>query len=216
MKRSVQLGFVFGLVAVLAAAYFLPWLSYQRFPSATTAVINGGRSETFLIRLPNDRIQTAAVTPATGNDATPVRDPLPATAGLGGSAAAAVEHYRLRDLEGNVIGVAARHATESPDGAQASWLLTLPSRGSVAFGGPESGGIDAVESALSAAGWVAGQALETSVAIPRLAGLASVVGTREFDGIEFELNETWSVTGVDADGHLHGTVELETVGRRGG
>lgn len=217
MKRLLQFGFLLGLAATLAAGYFLPWIGYERYASATTAVINGGRGESFLIRLPNDRIHAAgnsAQTLGGGPHGTPVRTVYPAAAGLDGAAPTAVEHYKLRDVAGNVIGIATRHATETAAGAQVAWMLTLPSRGSVAFGGDDAA-IDLVETALAGAGIDPGSAPADALVIERLPALASAAGTEEFAGIEFTLAETWTITSIDEQGVLHGTIALETVGRRG-
>ncbi len=211
MKRLLQFGFLLGFLATAAAAYFLPWLGYERYPSATAAVMNGGRSEQFLVRLPNDRIYAAASGMTT--PASPVVTPLSAAAGLGENAATAVEHYKVRDVNGNVIGVAARHATTTPEGNATAWMLSLPSRGTIVFGGA-GGAIGQIDSALGERGWTPGQALSAEFSVARTAGLPSVHGTREFDGIDFTLDETWQVTGVDDEGQLRGTIALDTVGRR--
>ena len=94
MKRMLQLGFVLGLGGALAAAWFMPWFEYQRYYSATSVLPNGGRVEQFMVRLPADRI------------AAPIR--------VGASPAGVrLEHFKLRDAEGNVIGLVARHEVAS-------------------------------------------------------------------------------------------------------
>lgn len=209
MKRLLQLGFVIGFAATAAAAYFLPWISYQRYPSATTAVINGGRGERFVIRLPNDRVQAATnVAGAAG----PLREPYPAAAGLDGLAGTASEHYKLRDVDGNVIGLATRHVTSGPEGASTAWLLTVPARGSMVFGG-RGGPIDSMENALAAAGFSPGQPFAGEISVSTADDMASVYTSREFSGISFSLDVNWLVTGVDDEGQLRGTIELATVGR---
>jgi len=209
MKRLLQLGFVIGFAAAAAAAYFLPWISYQRYPSATTAVMNGGRGERFVIRLPNDRIDAATnLASAVG----PLHQPYAPEAGLDGVAATASEHFKLRDIDGNVIGIATRHLTSDAEGTSTAWLLTLPARGSIAFGG-RTGPMDRIESALASAGFTPGQPFAGEFSVPTAAGMSSVHSSREFDGIAFNLDVTWFVTGVDDEGQLRGTIELATVGR---
>lgn len=213
MKRLLQFGFVLGFALTLAAGWFLPWIGYQRYPSVTTAVMNGGRGERFLIRLPNDRIYAAGNTAATlGVPASPVRRAYPPESGLGGTAASAVEHYKLRDVDGNVIGVATRHATAGEGSTPTAWLISLPSRGAIAFGGTEAG-IDQVEAALAGQRTAAGTAFANPVSVKRLSGVRSTLGTREFQRIDFVMDETWEISGVDTEGRLQGTITLETVGR---
>jgi hypothetical protein len=212
MKRLVQTGFLVGFAAVAGAAYLMPWVGYERYPSATTAVINGGRAERFVVRLPNDRIY-AAGGPQSGTAVSPVAVPWPDVFGLPLNPRSRLEHYKLRDVSGNVIGVAVRHSTVGPSGPELAWLLSIPSRGSVVFAGTDSP-IDVVENALSARGWQPGDEFGETVRISRTAELGSVDSLGEFEGLELQLAETWEVTGVDSQGELSGTIQLETVGRR--
>lgn len=213
MKRLVQLGFLTGLVAVIAAGYLLPWVAYERYPSRTNMIINGGRAEQFVVRLPVDRIYAAGRVDGQNAAASPVSDPWPDVLGLPHIAAARIEHYKLRDVDGNVIGLAARHATQGSDGAELAWVLTIPSRGSVVFAGVEPA-LDTVEAVLAAQRWRVGEELDSSVSIPRVARLESVDTDGEFSGLELELVETWEVTGVDTDGELRGTILLATTGTK--
>jgi hypothetical protein len=209
MKRLLQLGFLVGLAGMLAAAYFVPWVGYARFPSEARVIANGGRGEQFVIRLPIDRIHAAASealwTPAYTRNLQLLESE--------GAAPSRVEHYRLRDINGNVLGLAVRHVTQRESEPLTSWLLVVPSRGSVVF----SGNVDplpAFEAALAANGWQPGteftQALEFDIG---LAGV-SVEATGEFDDIDFQLVESWSLSSVGADGELRGTITLSTIGQR--
>lgn len=194
MKRLLQLGFLLGLGGVLAAAYFVPWFDYPRYRSAATVVQNGGRLEQFLVRLPADRIGAGIELP-------------------GEAGGARLEHFKLRDTEGNVIGVAARHSLALAGGEHAGWVLTIPSRGTIALAAdvPAS---TSVESMLAARGIVAGRSLEPELSIDAGGPARSVAVTGEFDGLEFELVETWLVSGLESDGEIRGTLQLSTVGRR--
>jgi len=195
MKRLLQLGFVLGLAGTLAAAYFTPWFEYERYRSAASVVANGGRVEQFMVRLPADRIG-APLTVATESAAGPIR----------------LEHYKLRDAEGNIIGLVARHEVERANGIETSWLLTIPSRGSIALAARSQSG--SIASLLAARGLTAGRTLQTELSIDNSASASSVATTGEFTGIDFELIETWVVTGIDEDGQLRGTLHLNTSGRR--
>ena len=198
MKRLLQLGFVLGFAGTLAAAYFAPWFEYTRYRSAASVVQNGGRVEQFIVHLPADRIgarRTAG--DASGVDGPPV----------------AVEHFKLRDVDGNVIGLAARHAVSLDATDETSWLISIPSRGTIALAasGPN---LETIESLLTERGIAAGQTLEQPLSIDQGTPARSLAVTGEFEGIDFELVETWVVTGIDDDGRIRGTLNLNTLARR--
>jgi len=200
-----------GVAGVLAAARYVPWVSPPRLPSYTSVVANGGRAEAFVIRLPADRIS------AHGAEAAGLRgDAFPADAALPEPLAAApllVEQFKVRDREGNVIGVAARHWSQPAGAAYSAWLLVIPSRGALLMtaDGEPAGAVDA---ALAAAGrradtsW-SGEA--TIDAVPGEGGGRIIGGSGEFEALEGRYDETWTVTGVGDSGELKGTIELTTV-----
>jgi hypothetical protein len=196
MKRLLQLGFVLGLGGTIAAAYFAPWVDYPRYRSVTSVVANGGRVEQFMVRLPADRIGSPIAAPA-------------AEAGM----PARLEHFKLRDVDGNVIGILARHELELADGEGTAWLLTIPSRGTIALASRSPRG-SSIDSALARRGLASGQSIDPELSIDLGTGAKSVAATGEFSGLEFELVETWLVTGLDDDGGIRGTLRLNTVGRR--
>ena len=212
MKRLLQLGIVLGFAGVLAGAYYFPWVSYARFPSAASVIANGGRGEQFLVRLPADRIQAA------GSDvAGPRAGSYPAGAALlstEGAATSRVEHFKLRDTTGNVLGVATRHWTVVDGVPVTAWMLNLPSRGSLVFSGAGEAP-DEIESRLRRAGWSPGTAFAGNLTVDVGGVSRSVAATGEFADIGFQLVETWTVAGVDADGDISGTIELNTIGTRG-
>ena len=134
MKAAILLGFVLGFGGVLAGSHFFPWVIHSRLPSQTSVVANGGRAEQFLIRLPVDRIGSAGATaglrgsPMFANMALPenlAKEPL------------LVEHFKVRDSVGNVIGLAARHWSVDGDGdAGSAWVVLIPSRGAMLLTAP--------------------------------------------------------------------------------
>jgi len=126
---------------------------------------------------------------------------------------AQLRHYKLRDAEGNVIGVAARHELTIGDTAEAAWLLAIPSRGTIALAAslPAAGGI---ESAVAALGIADGETIDQPLSIDIATPARSVTATGEFAGIDFELLETWVVTGVDENGGIRGSLRLNTIGRQ--
>jgi hypothetical protein len=156
-------------------------------------VPNGGRLEQFEVRLPADRIGKGFAVPAQPD-------------------AGVLEHFKVRDAEGNVIGIAARHSLPLADGTATAWLLTIPSRGSIAFAANAPLG-ESIESLLAARGLVAGASSEPELSIDRGTPARSVAATGEFAEIDFELVETWLVSGLAPDGEIRGTLRLSTVGR---
>jgi len=210
MKIVFLAAVLLGFGGTLAGAHFAPWREHARLPSHTTVVANGGRAEQFLIRLPADRIA------ATDAEAGGLR-------GRGGRAMALpaqfvvepllVEHFKLRDAAGSVIGVAARHWTGSSAATStAAWSILIPSRGALVLSAPgEARG--ALETALRARGFSAGEAWAGQLAVPMVPDGDGVVaaGTGEFAGLAGSYTETWTVAAVDEDGTLSGTIELGTI-----
>jgi len=205
MRTAFVVGVLLGLAGVLAAARFAPWVDPVRLPSHTTVVSNGGRAETFVIRLPADRIAAA------GGAEAGLRADAPGTVfSAPGSAAVLVEQFKVRDRDGQVIGIAARHWAPA-DGAV--WLLVVPGRGTMLLTG-DAEPARALDTALSAAGRRAGTPWsgELRVVFPRAPSVGRVHGgTHEFEGLEGTYTETWTITGVGESGELRGTIELGTV-----
>jgi hypothetical protein len=212
MKTAFWLGLLAGFCGVLGAAHFYPWVAPSRLPSHTSVVANGGRAERFLIRLPADRID------AIGDQKSGLR------AGVGATAVALpveleagpllVEQFKVRDAAGNVIGLAARHWSNTSAGPTTAWSLLIPSRGALLLTAPgEARG--ALDTALRGAGFVPGKTWVGEVrvglgAADKAAGLIAA-GTDEFDGLQGHYSETWTVTGVSDSSELRGTIELDTV-----
>jgi hypothetical protein len=63
-------------------------------------------------------------------------------------------------------------------------------------------------------GLAIGETLEQALSIDVAAPARSVTATGEFANLEFDLVETWVVTGIDEDGQVHGTLQLNTIGRQ--
>lgn len=195
MKRLFQLGLVIGLAGTLAAAWFLPWVEYTRYRSEARVVANTGRLEQFVVRLPSDRIGD------------PIRS-------ASGTEAATIEHFRLRDTAGNVIGLAARHRVSREGNDEISWFLAVPSRGTITLTTPQPVASNTVEAALAARDTVPGGLLEPQLSFDAPYSATSVATTGEFTEIDFELLESWQVTGVLESGQIRGTLMLNTVGRQ--
>lgn len=211
MKIVFLVAVLLGFGGTLAGAHFAPWFKHARLPSHTTVVANGGRAEQFLIRLPADSI-AATDAEAGGMRAQGGAMLLPAQLA---SEPVLVEHFKLRDAAGSVVGVAARHWTGGPAGAATVWSIMIPSRGALVLRAPgEARG--ALEAALRPRGFSAGEAWAGQVAVemvPEGAG-AMAAGTGEFEGLSGSYTETWTVAAVEEDGKLSGTIELGTVTSR--
>jgi hypothetical protein len=215
MKTTFVLGILVGFAGVLAAGHFVPWFPHVRLPSKTTVVANGGRAEQFIIRLPADRIaatgDSAGVRASTAVDAAALPPNFTAAPLL-------IEHFKIRDSSNNVIGIAARHWSADAGGPGTAWSLLIPSRGAMLLAAPgEAHG--ALDAALQKAGYSAGNVWNGDLAVPL--GPADenaavvVSGSEEFAGLEGRYTEVWTLTGVTDKGEMRGTIELNTVTRRG-
>jgi hypothetical protein len=209
MRTLFLLGVVLGIAAVVAAARFYPWVDPPRLRSETSVVANGGRGEQFLIRLPADRIGGNGSPDAGLRSAS-----LPGSAALPEALVGApllTEHFKIRDVSGSVIGVAARHWTDVGGSTGTAWLLVIPSRGALmltAAGEPRN----AVDRALTASGWRAGEAWSGEITVTANSAAGEMrAGSREFDGLDGHYFETWKITGAGAGGEVQGTIELNTV-----
>ena len=209
MKSSFLSGLILGLFSATSAAWFYPWADQARATSLTTVAHNGGRLEDFVIRFPVDRIASAG-TPEMGlrGHAYPVGANLPGEIGSG----VLVEHFKLRDVEGNVIGIAVRHSSSADDAGASVWALTIPRRGTMRLIGTSEPG--ALDRQLAAAGRVDGRAWSGDIAMTvggegaisgRVAG-----GSEEFDGLGGSYTEQWAISGVTESGELRGTINLQT------
>lgn len=211
MRTAFIAGVLLGIAAVIAAARYVPWVDPERLPSQTSVVANGGRAESFVIRLPADRIA------AQGSAESGLRGaPFPADAALPDALASApllVEQFKVRDREDNVIGVAARHWTETDGEPAAAWLIVIPSRGTLRLMSAAEPA-RAVDARLASAGARQGEAWSGDVTLDASSGQDGgkvLGGSDEFEGLEGRYTETWTLTGAGESGELKGTIELRTV-----
>jgi hypothetical protein len=217
MKTVFLLAILAGFGGTLAGAHFVPWLKHARLPSHTSVVANGGRAEQFLIHLPADRIAAtdaeAGGLRATGTSGTTAAMLMPAQFV---AEALLVEHFKVRDAAGSVVGVAARHWNAGGASPTTTWSILIPSRGVLVLSAPgEARGL--LEATLRSSGYNAGQAWGGQVAVPMVPRNAEGVvmsGAGEFEGLTGSYTESWAVAAVDANGGLSGTIELSTVTSR--
>ena len=128
-----------------------------------------------------------------------------------------VEHFKIRDSSGNVIGVAARHWSGGGARPRTAWSVLIPSRGGLLLAAPRAKRAARSMRRSLKAGYHAGNAWNGTVALEsrRTARTATVTtGSAEFEGLSGGYTEVWTVTGVSEDGELRGTIELNTVTRR--
>lgn len=212
MKRAFLIGLIVGFGGLLTGAHLYPWVNPVRIPSHSSVVANGGRAERFVIRLPADEIASFATpgvrVPAGNGSARPLPQ------GSGG--ATSIEQFKLRDIDGKVIGLAARHWTTTAQGNTTAWTLMLPGRGTLVLGGAGESPAT-LDEALRQHGYRPGSAWHGHATLRVGTGRtpAEASGGEEFAGLEVRYTETWSLTGVGADGSLRGTIMLDTTSRRG-
>ncbi|MGB5246435.1 MAG: hypothetical protein WBM54_11695 [Woeseia sp.] len=132
MFKVFSFGIFLGLVLAGVAAYFVPVADLHRETSLTTVRPNGGITELFTIRIPEDRVMagtSAATAKVPGNLKWPQEL---SDAGI------ELELFKLRNRDGVVVGVASRLAggaalQDSAGSNSIEWVLNLPARGSLYF-----------------------------------------------------------------------------------
>ncbi len=215
MKSLFLAGILLGLTAALGAARFYPWVDHPRAVSRTVVLHNGGRGEDFLIRYPADRIaSTGTVEMGLRAKSYPAGVTLPVEMA---NERVLVEHFKLRDDQGDVIGVVARHTSVTEDEATTVWALTIPSRGTMHLLGVAEAG--EMERELAAAGWIDGRAwsggLELTIGSGEAVSGRVIGGSHEFADLIGTYAENWSISGVSQAGDLRGTIQLHTIAQNG-
>ena len=126
MFKTFNLGIVLGIALAAALVYFIPVVDQQREVSLITVHANGGNSESFHIRLPDDRIMAGVSGVPT---MTPPGLEWPELDFL---ANVQTEMFKLRNEIGVVIGAASRMSGRSEQhGSFVEWVLHLPARGTM-------------------------------------------------------------------------------------
>jgi hypothetical protein len=217
LRRIFYASLVAGLALTFVAAGLFPLPEHQRYRSSIGVLNNGGRQEDFTVDWPRDRI---AVAPAGSLQEAGGALVLAAPQGTGASA----ELFRLRDLTGNVVGLASRTTSTAagPDArpTQATdWMLYLPSRGTLFLQQlnaidvaprARADGTGLVPAQDSAGFWSAGTRVRISAGPQADGGGAVVRGTEEFAGLAGSYDETWELAEVGADGATRGRISLTT------
>lgn len=203
------------LLAFLAASVY-PLPRNERYRSASSVIADGGRAETFVIQWPEDRVPMAAGAGLRRAGAALV---LMSGEGIGASA----EVFRLRDMAGNVIGLASRSTSarlQAGTAVQGSdWILLLPSRGTLFLTqvnamdvAPRAGGLqDGLVAAADDPGfWTAGQRVRVNDG-PLAGGRGEISGgTKEFARLKGSFEEVWELEEIGPNGVTRGRITLAT------
>ncbi|HSG65255.1 MAG TPA: hypothetical protein VLD39_09640 [Gammaproteobacteria bacterium] len=211
LKTLFITGILLGFAAVVGAAGFYPWVDHPRVVSRTQVLPNGGRREDFIVRLPVDHVASLGTEDfGLGSAAFPAALELPdelATVPL------QLDHFKVRDAGGNVIGIASRHALVIGSSTAVAWSITVPSRGAIWLVGAMQP--SQLEASFATIGYQPGESWtgELDVSLDggpegtsgRVAG-----GSDEFKALGGSYVERWHITGIGDTGELRGTIELNT------
>lgn len=124
MLKTLIFGFVVGIVATIAAVYYIPVVDQHRESSVISVSPNGGNSEAFYISIPMDRIMIGAP-----NQPNPLPPELawPEDAVFEG---VRTEMFKVRNARDIVVGVGSRVAAQNDElGDSIEWVLHFPARG---------------------------------------------------------------------------------------
>ena len=115
-----------------------------------------------------------------------------------------VEHFKVRDSAGSVIGVAARHWNGGGAQPTTTWSVLIPSRGALVLSAPgEARG--ALDDGAALERLQRRQSVGRPVAVPMTPGTAKASSSPargEFEGLTGSYTESWTVAAVDEDGRV--------------
>jgi hypothetical protein len=214
--------FLAGLATVILAARFLPLPDHERFRSHIEVLPNGGRTEGFIIRWPQDRISLTDDSVATIPTGT-----VGAVVFEGAQTMTAVaEVFRLRDIEENVIGIASRIAGRVTgqrinSASVSNWMLMIPGRGTFFLAQEDSVDVSPVRQAgdtrqymvpsESPSFWSKGSRFQISSG-PAPEGRGRIVhGSEEFMGLSGTYTEIWELKRVSGDDRTEGQIFISTL-----
>ena len=181
MFKTLTFGFVLGIVATIAAVYYVPVVDQHREASVISVAPNGGNTETFHVNIPMDRIMVGVPDQA---------EPMPPGLEWPTDVAFAgvrTELFKVRNARDTVIGVASRVAAQSEDiGDSIEWVLHLPARGT----------------------FYAAMPPQSADGSQRVGALRA--GTREFRPLRGQVSERWIANMDDDEDAPDGRIELVT------
>lgn len=194
-----------GMALSIAAAVVFPLPQHQRYHSSIAVIPDGGRQETFHIQWPQDRIEGLAAASsgrlASKGGAVVLKDH--------DEMEASVEVFRLRDVAGNVIGLASRSTSRrNTPGAGpiqgVDWILVIPRRGALFMTQSSSGEV------AKGSGGETGPAVKPVPGTGRSGAGTVLGGTQEFADLQGSYEESWELAAVAADGSSRGRITLVT------
>lgn len=131
MKISFFIGIIAGIGTTLWLAFSAPFVAQDRVRSETRVRTNGGRLESFSVRLADDVVATL---PGSLNVDTPVAPAEARWLAELAPFAGVANVYRLRNESGTVIGLASRvRGVVTEDDVE--WVLHVPARGTLMLRG---------------------------------------------------------------------------------
>ncbi len=126
MFRTFIVGIVLGIAMAAALVIFFPVVDQHRERSLVSVHPNGGNSESFHIRLPDDRIMAGVAGTPTS---TPPGLDWPQQAFLANFQS---ELFKVRNEDGVVVGTASRMSGKFDQyGSFIEWVVHLPARGTM-------------------------------------------------------------------------------------
>lgn len=126
MFRILYIGIALGIVFAATLVVFVPAVDQQRERSLITVHANGGNSESFHARLPDDRIMAGVA------DAPRLTPPGLEWPELDFLANIQTELFKIRNENGIVVGTASRMSGKSEQhGSFVEWTVHLPARGTM-------------------------------------------------------------------------------------
>jgi hypothetical protein len=126
MFKTFAVGILLGICAAAATLYYVPLVDQVREQSFVVVHPNHGNTETFHVNMPTDQILAGSQS---------AQPPLPPELEWPQDdlfAGVRTELFKLRNINGRVVGVASRIAADDDRlGESVEWVLHLPARGSI-------------------------------------------------------------------------------------
>jgi len=173
LLKTFLIGILLGIVMAAGALYSFPAVDQFREVSIVSVAPNGGNSESFHINIPVDRVMVGATVPL--GLTWPSDDIFENVS---------TEVFKVRNVRGAVIGVAARTVAKEGKVDITDWIIHLPARGSL-FVNMES---------------------QPKAGRPRIGQLRA--GSQEFDDLEGFVSESWVSDTSTEEGVPRGRIEL--------
>ena len=178
MLKTFLIGILLGIVMAAGALYSFPAVDQFREVSIVSVAPNGGNSESFHINIPVDRVMVGA----TGKDSSVPLGLAWPTDDIFENVS--TEVFKVRNVRGAVIGIAARTVAKEGTVDIADWIIHLPARGSL----------------------FVNMGSKPKVGRPRIGQLRA--GSQEFDDLQGFVAESWVSDTSGEEGVQRGRIEL--------